>query len=46
VTEVTKFTGVKDPKDDQVDAMVHAFNGSGAMAPTIRGVKLPGWREI
>jgi predicted phage terminase large subunit-like protein len=46
VNEVTKFTGVKDPKDDQVDALCHAFNGCGAMAPTIRGVKLPGWREI
>lgn len=46
VNEVCKFTGVKDPKDDQVDAMVHAFNGASQANPQFRGVKLPGWREI
>lgn len=26
ISEVTKFTGVKDAKDDQVDALAHAYN--------------------
>jgi phage terminase large subunit-like protein len=46
VNEVTKFTGVKDKKDDQVDAMVHAFNGIGVASPRMRGVHVPGWREF
>lgn len=46
VTEVCKFTGVKDPKDDQVDAMVHAFNGATMASPFTRGIRIPGWREV
>jgi predicted phage terminase large subunit-like protein len=34
VTEVTKFTGVKDPKDDQVDALAHAFNAAQTLMPS------------
>jgi len=46
VNEVGKFTGVKDPKDDQVDALVHAFGACAASAPAMFGVRTPGWREI
>lgn len=46
LAEVQKFTGVKDKRDDQVDALVHAFNGSSLAHPGVRGVKVPGWREI
>lgn len=31
--EVTKFSGVKDPTDDQVDAMAHAWNSLAVTAP-------------
>lgn len=31
--EVTKFTGVKDAKDDQVDALAHAFNALAQIRP-------------
>lgn len=44
--EVGKFTGVKDPKDDQVDALVHAFGACAMTAPAMFGVRVPGWREI
>lgn len=32
--EVGKFTGVKDPKDDQVDALAHAFNAAQTLMPS------------
>jgi predicted phage terminase large subunit-like protein len=46
VAEVCKFTGVKDPKDDQVDALSHAFTACAAASPHTRGFMRPGWREI
>ncbi len=33
LAEVTRFTGVKDARDDQVDALVHAFNALATTAP-------------
>jgi predicted phage terminase large subunit-like protein len=33
LAEVTKFTGVKDAKDDQVDALAHAFNALAQIKP-------------
>ncbi len=35
LAEVEKFTGVKDAKDDQVDAMAHAYNAAQMLVPTI-----------
>ncbi len=35
LTEMEKFTGVKDAKDDQVDATAHAFNAAQMLMPTI-----------
>jgi predicted phage terminase large subunit-like protein len=35
LAEVEKFTGVKDAKDDQVDAMAHAYNSAQMLVPTI-----------
>lgn len=46
VNEVTKFTGVKDAKDDQVDALAHAYNAISMAMPLARGIRTPGWREI
>lgn len=36
LTEVEKFTGVKDAKDDQVDALAHAFNAAQTLVPTVQ----------
>lgn len=36
LSEVEKFTGVKDKHDDQVDAMAHAFNAAQTLMPSIR----------
>lgn len=38
LTEVEKFTGVKDAKDDQVDALAHAFNAAQTLVPTIQAL--------
>lgn len=35
LNEVEKFTGVKDAKDDQVDALAHAYNAAQMLVPTI-----------
>jgi len=35
LTEVEKFTGVKDAKDDQVDALAHAFNALRDLVPSL-----------
>lgn len=35
LAEVEKFTGVKDAKDDQVDALAHAYNAAQMLVPTI-----------
>jgi predicted phage terminase large subunit-like protein len=35
LTEVEKFTGVKDAHDDQVDAMAHCFNAAQMLIPAI-----------
>jgi predicted phage terminase large subunit-like protein len=39
LSEIEKFTGVKDKHDDQVDALAHAYNAAQTMMPTI--VKRP-----
>lgn len=36
LNEVEKFTGVKDAKDDQVDALAHAFNAAQTLIPIIQ----------
>lgn len=42
MAELTKFTGVKDAHDDQVDALVHAFNATALTQPlTTLGVHHP-----
>jgi predicted phage terminase large subunit-like protein len=35
LNEVEKFTGVKDAKDDQVDALAHAYNSAQMLVPTM-----------
>jgi predicted phage terminase large subunit-like protein len=35
LNEVEKFTGVKDAKDDQVDALAHTYNAAQMLVPTI-----------
>lgn len=35
LNEVEKFTGVKDAKDDQVDALAHCYNAAQMLVPTI-----------
>lgn len=35
LTEVEKFTGIKDAHDDQVDAMAHAYNSAQMIIPQI-----------
>src|SRR5204862_133625 len=35
LNEVEKFTGVKDAKDDQVDALAHAYNAAQTLMPTV-----------
>lgn len=39
LTEIEKFTGVKDARDDQVDALAHAYNAAQTLVPMI--VKRP-----
>lgn len=46
LNEVTKFTGIKDAHDDQIDALSHAFTALTMVLPLARGVRRPGWREI
>jgi predicted phage terminase large subunit-like protein len=41
VAEVTKFTGVNDPHDDQVDALAAAFDSVGSTAPQAASVFYP-----
>lgn len=36
LSEVEKFTGVKDAHDDQVDALAHAYNAAQTMMPSVR----------
>lgn len=36
LTEVEKFTGVKDKHDDQVDALAHAYNAAQTLMPSTR----------
>lgn len=36
LTEIEKFTGVKDAKDDQVDALAHAFNAAQMLVPYVQ----------
>lgn len=38
LTEVEKFTGVKDSRDDQVDALAHAYNCAQMIMPSIRNI--------
>ena len=46
IDEVCRFTGVKDAKDDQVDALAHAFNtGILLSAPMKRGSTAAGWEK-
>ncbi len=35
LNEIEKFTGVKDAKDDQVDALAHAYNSAQMIIPTV-----------
>lgn len=35
ISEVEKFTGVKDAKDDQVDALAHAYNSAQMIMPQV-----------
>jgi predicted phage terminase large subunit-like protein len=35
LSEIEKFTGVKDAHDDQVDALAHCFNAAQMIIPTI-----------
>ena len=35
LSEVEKFTGVKDAKDDQVDALAHAYNSAQMIVPQV-----------
>lgn len=41
LTEVEKFTGVRDAKDDQIDALAHAFNAAQTLVPTIAEPRKP-----
>lgn len=36
LSEIEKFTGVKDAHDDMVDALAHAYNAAQTMMPSIR----------
>lgn len=45
LNEVEKFTGVKDAKDDQVDAMAHAYNCAQMIMPQMRHDKPKGIRS-
>lgn len=44
--EVTSFTGVKDAKDDQVDALSLAWNAYAATRRLERGYRVAGWRAV
>lgn len=35
LSEIEKFTGVKDAKDDQVDALAHAYNSAQMIVPQV-----------
>lgn len=46
MNEVTTFTGVKDHRDDQVDALSLGYNSLLAINQQKKGIVVPGWREV